>query len=334
MEKASVSVVVPVHNGGSSLRSVLEPLLSELTPHDQLIVVDDRSSDDSAVTARSLGATVMDSTGRPGAAGARNTGGRAAQCDWILFVDSDAVVPGGWRQMLAERTGQDTEAVQAVYAGESPGDSPATFYKNFYYHYTFTRRIGSGYISGCGTFFFAVERERFLELGGFDDNIAGATIEDSDFAERLTGAGGRILLAPEIEVYHLRRYTFTELMGYEWRMMRAKALYLFRRNRSHGSPSVSVASPGEMLPVLAGAAGVWGIPAGLLLLALGAASGLWVALAGLAVVTAGHAGFWLACLSSGDSRGAAAVLITFPDLLLITPAVICSAAMYLAGRKY
>jgi GT2 family glycosyltransferase len=329
-----LSVVVPVHDGAGTLPAVLGPLLGELGPADELIVVDDRSSDGSADMAGAMGVRVMESSGRPGAAGARNTGGMAAAGDWVLFVDSDAVVPSGWRIMLEGRIGSSPDAVQAVYAGEAAGGNPSTFYKNFYYHYTFTRRIRGDHISGCGTFFFAVRRDRFADLGGFDDRIRGATVEDSDFAERLTGAGGRILIAREIEVFHLRRYTLPELLRYEWRMMRAKALYLLRRNRSHGSPSISVASPGEMLPVTAGAAAVWGIPAGAAAMLLGAGWGVWVLLAGLAVVAAGHAGFWTACVRRGGVLGAKALLITFPDLLLVAPAVLYSLIASASGRRY
>jgi glycosyltransferase involved in cell wall biosynthesis len=332
--QASLSVVVPVHNGRDHLSAVLAPILGELRPGDDLTVVDDRSTDGSADAARSIGADVIESAGRPGAAGARNTGGLAAKGDWLLFVDSDAIVPSGWRGMLAARIEQGADAVQAVYSRESAGKSPATFYKNYYYHYTFKRRIKNRYIGGCGTFFFAARRSMFEELDGFDDNIRGATIEDADFAERLTGADGKILLATEIEVFHLREYTFPELMRYEWRMMRAKALYLLRRNRKHGQPSVSMASPGEMIPVLTGAVGIWGIPAGLIALCLGSGTGLWIALAGFLVVAAGQAGFWSASVSRGGLRGAAASLITFPDLLLVAPAVACSLLLSLAGRKY
>jgi len=333
-QKPTITVIVPVHNSGEHLEEVLEPLKSGLRQGDELIVVDDRSSDDSPDIARSLGVRVIESSGRPGAAGTRNTGAFSAETDWLLFVDSDAVVPSGWRNMLADGIDEEADAVQAVYSRESAGKRPATFYKNFYYFYTFTRRIRKKYINGCGTFFFAVSRDMFRKLGGFDERISGATVEDADFAARLTGAGGRILLAPGIEVFHLREYTLQNLMAYDWKMMVAKSLYLMRRGREHGTPSVSMASPGEMMSVLTGAAGVWGIPLGILMLLLGSSLGAWIALAGLAVVTSGHLGFWVAAVKRGGMRGFLAGLITYPDLLLVAPALACAAILAVSGRKY
>jgi GT2 family glycosyltransferase len=334
IQKTTIAVIVPVHNSSEHLAAVLEPLKSELRRGDELLVVDDRSSDGSPDIACSLGVRVIESSGRPGAAGTRNTGASAAESDWFLFVDSDAVVPSGWRSMLADRIDEKADAVQAVYSRESAGKNPATFYKNFYYFYTFTRRIRKKYINGCGTFFFAVSRDMFLKLGGFDEKISGATVEDADFAARLIGAGGRILLARGIEVFHLREYTLRKLMHYDWKMMIAKSLYLMRRGREHGTPSVSMASPGEMMPVITGAAGVWGIPFGISILLLGSSLGAWIALAGLSVVVLGHLGFWIASVKKGGMRGFLAGLITYPDLLLVAPALACAAILAVSGRKY
>ena len=332
--KTPITVVVPVHNGEKTLEAVLEPLRKELFSGDELVVVDDRSDDRSGEIAARFGALVVSSSGSPGAAGARNTGALAAAGEWVLFVDSDAVAPPRWREMLQQRIERGSGAVQATYSPVAAGKHAATFYKNFYYYYTFTRRIRSDYITGCGTFFFAVARSLFLELKGFDDRIPGATVEDADFAARLVGAGGKILMAPEIEVYHLREYTFSELMGYEWNMMRSKILYLLRRSRDHAVPSVSMATPVEMLPVLAGAVSVWLIPAGFVAYAAGSLWGIWLAAVGLLILTAGHAGFWFASVRKAGMRGFIASLMTLPDLILIVPAVLSGIIMHLTGRKY
>jgi len=336
MEKnsTSISVVIPVRNSERTLELVLEPLQKELYDGDELIVADDGSQDKSREIASRLGARVISSPGNPGAAGARNSGANSAACDWVLFIDSDAVVPPGWRSMLQQSIDFGTQAVQATYGPVAAGNHAATFYKNFYYYYTFTKRMRSRYITGCGTFFFAVKRSVFEELGGFDERIPGASVEDAEFAARLVGAGGRILMAPEIEVFHLREYTFRDLIRYEWNMMRSKVLYILRRDSDHAVPSVSMATPVEMLPVISGAAGVWLTIAGFIAYAAGWPAGIWLAVAGLLILTAGQAGFWFASVREGGTRGFFAALITLPDLMLILPAVLSGLIMHLAGRKF
>ncbi|MCD4706925.1 MAG: glycosyltransferase [Candidatus Sabulitectum sp.] len=329
----SITVVVPVHNNSSTLKRVIEPLKRELLPGDRILAVDDRSADNSRSLLGELEIEVVPSTGETGAAGTRNTGGFLAETGWILFVDADAVAPAGWREQLAERIA-DVQAVQAVYSRNAVGESAATFYKNYYYFHTFTRRIRGPYIKGCGTFFFAVKTDVFRELEGFDENIAGATIEDADFSERLWAKGGKIVIAPEIEIFHLREYTTAELFSYEWNMMRAKALYILRRDRSRGAPSISVAGFREMIPVLSGAVFSWIFIIGLLMWAAGSAQGMLIAAAGLAITAAGQASFKLHAIQDGGFRGLRACMFILPDLLLIVPATMAAVFTFLAGRRY
>ena len=329
----NIAIVVPVHNNSSTLKRVIEPLKKELLPGDSILAVDDRSVDDSCSLLSELGIRVIPSSGKPGAAGTRNTGGFLAETSWILFVDADAVVQPGWRQQLTERS-NGVQAVQAIYSRNAVGKSAATFYKNYYYFHTFTRRIRGPYIKGCGTFFFAVRTDVFRKLQGFDENIAGATIEDADFSERLWAGGGRIVIAPEIEIFHLREYTTCELFRYEWNMMKAKALYILRRDRSRGAPSVSVAGSREMISVLSGAFFSWMFVIGLCLWAAGLNWGVFIALTGLIITAAGQLSFKYHSVKDGGFRGARACLFILPDLLLIIPATAVAVFVYLTGRRY
>ncbi len=324
---SALTVVVPVHNSRDTLEKVICPLQAELGPEDRLLAVNDRSSDDSAEILSRLGVETIDSYGKPGAAGTRNTGGMAAETPWILFVDSDVVVPCGWRMKLASRM-ESVEAVQGVYSRKAAGKSAATFYKNYYYFHTFTRRIKGPFIKGCGTFFFAVKADSFRDLSGFDENIAGATIEDADFSERLWAGGGKVLIAPDIEVFHLREYSAAQLFRYEWNMMRAKALYILRRDRSRGAPSISVAGFGEMVPVLSGAVFSWVFIAGLVLFNIP------LLLAGLLLTLAGQLPFICYSVHDGGFRGLKACSFIFPDLLLIGPASLSALWSRIIGKKY
>lgn len=52
---------------------------------------------------------------------------------------------------------------------------------------------------------FAIRRETFLALGGFDTNYIGnAMLEDTDFGFRVRSQGGRILFSPKPELEHTR----------------------------------------------------------------------------------------------------------------------------------
>lgn len=331
----NISVVIPVYNAQETLSRVLKSILPELLDGDQIIVADDRSDDDSAMIVNDIDRVeYVSSDHLSGAAGTRNAGASLAENEWILFVDSDAVPPEGWRKLLGDKMSLNYQGIQAIYGSDAPGNGAFTFYKNYYYHYTFAKRIRSECVQGCATFFFAVQRALFNDLGGFDEEMSGASVEDAEFAARLTGSGGRILLIPELQVYHLRQYSFTEFLRYEWMIMRAKVLLMIRNRKNQQKiQTVSMAQPKEMLVVLLSGILIWSIPIGLVLYILGKPFGLVAAGVGLLFVSVSHGFFWASMLRDGGVRGFRATAVTFPDLMLLLPAILSSFCQVLLKRK-
>ena len=99
------SIVVPARNEANTLPSLLASLRPELLPGDQLIVVDDASTDDTADVAARGGATVVTAPSLPegwtGKAWACATGARRSTADTLVFLDADVTVePGGLNRVL------------------------------------------------------------------------------------------------------------------------------------------------------------------------------------------------------------------------------------------
>ena len=88
-----VSVIIPVHNGGEDLGRCLEALTMSATRPDEVIVVDDASTDGSAEVARRRGAQVV-CVPAPcrGPAFARNRGAEIAGGEILFFTDADVML--------------------------------------------------------------------------------------------------------------------------------------------------------------------------------------------------------------------------------------------------
>lgn len=84
-----ISVVIPVYNRERYLGEAIESVLGQTRQADEVIVVDDRSTDGSAALARSYGVTVVAQERNRGAAAARNVGTRVATGDVVAWLDSD-----------------------------------------------------------------------------------------------------------------------------------------------------------------------------------------------------------------------------------------------------
>ena len=97
---ASVSVVIPTYNRVHLLERALDSVLGQTLAADEIIVVDDGSTDDTVSTVKSLHPEVkLIQQDNLGVSAARNTGISAARHDWIALLDSDDV----WHENKLER---------------------------------------------------------------------------------------------------------------------------------------------------------------------------------------------------------------------------------------
>ncbi len=89
-DEPRVSVIIPVYNGEAYLAEALDSILGQTRPPQEIIVVDDGSSDGTSAVAQGFGPPVRTLHQENGGAPvARNTGVVAATGDFLSFLDSD-----------------------------------------------------------------------------------------------------------------------------------------------------------------------------------------------------------------------------------------------------
>lgn len=102
----TTSVVIPVKDDAALLARCLRALHAQETPADEIIVVDNGSSDASASVARELGARVLTCI-EPGISAAASTGYDAARGDLILRLDADCEPDADWISAVVSVFGED-----------------------------------------------------------------------------------------------------------------------------------------------------------------------------------------------------------------------------------
>lgn len=89
-ETFQISTIIPVYNGAPFLTEAINSVLHQTLPPDELLVIDDGSTDDTAQIAQSFGDKVLYFyQENQGAAAARNHGIKLAQGNLIAFLDAD-----------------------------------------------------------------------------------------------------------------------------------------------------------------------------------------------------------------------------------------------------
>lgn len=86
----TVSVIIPTYNRAHCVSEAIDSVLAQVPPADEVIVVDDGSTDNTTEVLAGYGdrITVLQQK-NAGAAAARNTGIRHATGEWVAFLDSD-----------------------------------------------------------------------------------------------------------------------------------------------------------------------------------------------------------------------------------------------------
>ncbi len=90
-----ISVVIPAYNEEKYIGACLESLMKQTEKPDEIIVIDNNSTDATATIAKSYGATVILEK-KQGRTAARNRGFDSAKGDIILRTDADTRVPKNW----------------------------------------------------------------------------------------------------------------------------------------------------------------------------------------------------------------------------------------------
>ncbi len=86
----SISVVIPAYNTAKYIGRALDSVLAQTHKPDEIIVVDDGSTDDTAGIVETYSSQVrLIRRENAGASVARNTGINAAKSEWIAFLDGD-----------------------------------------------------------------------------------------------------------------------------------------------------------------------------------------------------------------------------------------------------
>jgi glycosyltransferase involved in cell wall biosynthesis len=267
--KPKLSIILPVYQGHNVLPQSLRALAaSDLPRRDwELIVVDDASTDDTVLIAAPYADTIVRLSGKPrGPAYARNRGFEASRGEIVVFVDADVCVHGDTLRRFVEvfAANSDAASVFGSYDASPTGQGVVSQFRNLMHHYVHNSNPGDAetFWAGCG----AVRASVFAEIGMFNEwHYSRPQIEDIELGRRLRARGHRILLRPEIQCTHLKRWTLSGMVttdlqhrGVPWMWL------LLQEGPSAGSKALNLKTSEKMSAALVGGAGMALLAAALL----------------------------------------------------------------------
>ena len=202
LRKMQISVAIPCYNGAACIGQSIEAVLAQSSSPDQVLVINDGSTDESQAIIERYPVTVIAHEQNLGLAAARNTAIQAAVGDILVFVDVDAFPARDFLEILSAYYTDDPYLAGVGGQGiESNILSRSDRWRRAHASQGYGRR--SCYVQFlyglCMSFRVSVLRE----IGGFDVKFR-TNAEDMDIGYRLSAAGYRLLYVPEARVFHQR----------------------------------------------------------------------------------------------------------------------------------
>ena len=180
------SVILPTYNRPQLLLTALESIRTQDVPGTEIVVVDDCSAvhypdlhlDEASVKYFKLGKN-------SGVSVARNYGVTQATADWLVFLDDDDQLAPGYLRLLKQHIEEDAAGSYGFYWSSlcilEGGESTRT--RTWPTNFKSREDLFSHAISIGASFGFAVRRQLFLDVGGFDPQFRVA--EDVELVTKL-----------------------------------------------------------------------------------------------------------------------------------------------------
>ena len=195
-----ISVIVCAHNEARYLPACLHSVLAQSRVPDELLVVNNASTDETSAVASQIPSVRVVDEPRKGLVVARETGRRCASGDILIYLDADCRAPLTWVERIERHFERDPSLIAL--------SGPYRFYdwdwwgRALIRAYDFTvapiTQLLVKHILRIGTIFyggnFAVRREALELIGGFDTSI--------EFHGEDTNLGRRLFVVGKIGLFH------------------------------------------------------------------------------------------------------------------------------------
>lgn len=202
------SIIVPVYNRPEEVADLMKSLYAQTDKGFEIILVEDGSTIPALPDDYDAGSLRLKyyKKGNEGRSIARNYGLERATGDYFVFVDSDCILPPDYIQRLRESL--EREPADCFGGPDAAHESFTDTQKAI--NYAMTAFLTTGGIRGGKvsmekftprTFNMGFSRKVYEKTGGFREMFS----EDIDMSTRIRLNGFKIMLYPDVRVFHKRR---------------------------------------------------------------------------------------------------------------------------------
>lgn len=210
-----VSVYIPAYNVESTITAVIQGLLKQTYPIDEIILVDDGSTDRTLIMALYYPVRIARHQFNRGLAAARNTGIREAKNELVAFLDADVVPDEKWLERLMRYFSQESMVMVGGLLVETIDKTVADRWRNRHLEQSHGSELIKNPLFMFGNN--GIVRKKAVEDVGWYSERFRTNGEDGDLSFRLKARGYKTLYDPKAICYHLREDNLRSLIVMLWK---------------------------------------------------------------------------------------------------------------------
>ncbi|MEY3481356.1 MAG: hypothetical protein RIQ71_2131 [Verrucomicrobiota bacterium] len=196
------ALLIPCYNAERYLAKLRQQVDALRPAFNELVIVDDCSTDGTVAKARALGFDIKPLATNRGPGGARNAAAKMATAEWVHFLDADDEIAPDYLAKVLPMAGDDVDVVlcSCDFVDEV---SREVVMKWCFDDALFSSEPLKGCLrTGVNTPSSLIRRSKFEDIGGFNEDAR--CWEDGDMHLRLALAGARFRAIPDVLSFGIR----------------------------------------------------------------------------------------------------------------------------------
>lgn len=212
MSKFRVSLYIPCYNVEKYIGKCLEAVLKQRYPIDEVLVIDDGSTDATVEIASKYPVKIIRHSTNRGLAAARNTAIKAARSEFIASLDADCIPQPTWLEKLMENFSDSEVAGVGGNLVEKYVDPPDKW-RSIHLKQKGEEQKSVNSLAGDNCVF---RRSVLKEVGPYNEKYK-TNFEDHDICRRIRKRGYLLIYTPRAVVTHLCKDTISSVLVRAWR---------------------------------------------------------------------------------------------------------------------
>ena len=202
------SLIIPAWNAEKTIEECLLSALTATKCPDEIIVVDDLSSDETKKKVIKLSVKyskikLIALKIRSGPANARDIGAKKARGKIIFFTDSDVLIlKDTFSNALKTKKKYNADALSGIYSWEPANPGNAQFYKALFFNYHFIRHKEPFEYETFNGQIAMIKKSVYKSTGGYNSEIKWGTDNENEEFGRRINKNFKLYLDPYFQVKH------------------------------------------------------------------------------------------------------------------------------------